>query len=632
VRDSLFARSLAVVSAAVLAAAVVVLGLSLSIAEKTYVRSNAEGLERAALAAAAFLPPAWTDSAGPGAAAAFCARAAEGSGYRVTLIDASGRVAGDSGADPASMDNHAGRPEVAGALAGKASWSRRLSATTGGWMLYAAIPLRGPGDGPGSGTMTGTVTGALRLALPLPGLMESLGDAKRSMILAALAAALAALAGSVLLVRILDRPVVLLAEHARRLAAGEAKADPAPAAPRSIPSELKILEASLDSLAAGLMKKADEAEALGRRFSAILDSAGEAILALDCRLKVMEANPAAHALLGAEPGSLSGRLLPPIAGTSALVSIAERCLASGAAITEDVNLYPGSEKTVHVNASLLGGAGALTAAGASDTTSAGAAVAVTAAVEASGIVLAVTDISVLKRLETMRTDFVANVSHELRTPIHLIRGFAETLQAGGQDAAETDRHLEIIERNALRMERIVEDLLSLARLERDPSGWLSVESSSLEEIGRSAFENVIDQAEARSVRLESRIPSDLTLMANPGLIEQALTNLLENAVRYSPEGSAVLLEAQARDGTIELSVRDRGSGIPAPDLERIFERFYRADKSRGRKSGGTGLGLAIVRHIALAHGGSVRAESWSGEGSVFTVRLPIEGPRTGAIQ
>jgi len=608
VRDSLFARSLAVVSAAVLAAAVVVLGLSLSIAEKTYVRSNAEGLERAALAAAAFLPPAWTDSAGPGAAAAFCARAAEGSGYRVTLIDASGRVAGDSGADPASMDNHAGRPEVAGALAGKASWSRRLSATTGGWMLYAAIPLRGPGSG--------TVTGALRLALPLPGLMESLGDAKRSMILAALAAALAALAGSVLLVRILDRPVVLLAEHARRLAAGEAKADPAPAAPRSIPSELKILEASLDSLAAGLMKKADEAEALGRRFSAILDSAGEAILALDCRLKVMEANPAAHALLGAEPGSLSGRLLPPIAGTSALVSIAERCLASGAAITEDVNLYPGSEKTVHVNASLLGGA----------------AVAGTAAVEASGIVLAVTDISVLKRLETMRTDFVANVSHELRTPIHLIRGFAETLQAGGQDAAETDRHLEIIERNALRMERIVEDLLSLARLERDPSGWLSVESSSLEEIGRSAFENVIDQAEARSVRLESRIPSDLTLMANPGLIEQALTNLLENAVRYSPEGSAVLLEAQARDGTIELSVRDRGSGIPAPDLERIFERFYRADKSRGRKSGGTGLGLAIVRHIALAHGGSVRAESWSGEGSVFTVRLPIEGPRTGAIQ
>jgi two-component system phosphate regulon sensor histidine kinase PhoR len=590
-KDSLFARSLAVVSAAALTVAVVVLTLSLSIAEKTYIRSNAEGLERAAWASAAFVPKDWADPTSADQVMFFCTKASANSGYRVTLIDASGRVLGDSGADPASMDNHSGRPEVAGALVGQASWSRRLSATTGTWMLYAAIPLRGPEDG--------TVTGALRLALPLPGLMASLGDAKRSMILAALAAAL---------VRILDRPVVLLAEHARRLAAGEAKTGPIRIAPKSIPSELKILEASLDSLAGGLTRKAEEAEALGRRFSAILDSAGEAILALDSHLKVIEANPAAHTLLGAKPGSLPGRLLPPIAGTSALVSIAERCLTSGAAITEDVNLYPGNEKTVRVNASLLGGAGALTAAA--------------AAGEASGIVLAVTDISVLKRLETMRTDFVANVSHELRTPIHLIRGFAETLRAGGQDAAETDRHLEIIERNALRMERIVEDLLSLARLERDPSGWLSMESCSLEEIGRSAFENVIDQAEARSVKLESHIPPDLALRANPGLVEQALTNLLENAVRYSPEGSAVLLEAQASDGTIELSVRDRGSGIPAPDLQRIFERFYRADKSRDRKSGGTGLGLAIVRHIALAHGGSVHAESWSGEGSVFTIRLP----------
>jgi signal transduction histidine kinase len=119
----------------------------------------------------------------------------------------------------------------------------------------------------------------------------------------------------------------------------------------------------------------------------------------------------------------------------------------------------------------------------------------------------------------------------------------------------------------------------------------------------------------------------MNLIANPGLVEQALTNLLENAIRYSPPGSAVSLEAREDGGFLELSVRDRGSGIPAPDLERIFERFYRADKSRDRKSGGTGLGLAIVRHIALAHGGSARAESWSGEGSVFTIRLPTGGPR-----
>ena len=603
-KNSLFARSLAVVSTAVIAVALVVLGLSLSIAEKTYIQSNAEGLERAAWASTSFVPENWADPSNSTQVSLFCDRLGADSGYRVTLIDASGRVLGDSGADPVSMENHSDRPEVAGALSGKASWSRRLSVTTGEWMLYAAIPLHSSEGGMVTGTTD--ATGTLRLALPLPGLMESLGDAKRSMILAALAAALVALAGSFILVRALDNPLVLIAEHARRMASGEKPASDF-SSTRSLPSELKILEASLDSLAESLTRKAAEAEALGRRFSAILDSAGEAILALDDRLKVMEANPAAHTLLGAEPGSLPGRLLPPIAGTSALVSIAERCLTSGAAITEDVNLYPGSEKTVRVNASLLGGTPATAAASAGST----------------GVVLAVTDISVLKRLETMRRDFVANVSHELRTPIHLIRGFAETLRQGGQDKEEADRHLEIIERNALRMERIVEDLFSLARLERDPADWLSMEPCSLEDICQSAFENVRDQAETRSVRLESSIQPDFALTANPGLIEQALTNLLENAVRYSPPGSAVSLEARTKDDSVELIVRDKGSGIPAPDLQRIFERFYRADKSRDRKSGGTGLGLAIVRHIALAHGGTVQAESWSGEGSVFTIKLPM---------
>jgi len=267
-----------------------------------------------------------------------------------------------------------------------------------------------------------------------------------------------------------------------------------------------------------------------------------------------------------------------------------------------VTLHFKNEKTLHVNATPLGG-------------------------ENPGIVLAATDISVLKRLETMRTDFVANVSHELRTPIHLIRGFVETIRTGDLGDEDSARYLEIIERNALRMERIVEDLLSLARLERDPSGWLSLESCLVEDISQAALGTVRGQAEAASIRLESDIPADLRLIANPGLVEQALTNLLENAVRYSPQSSTVRLEARRSDDSIEISVRDHGSGIPAPDLERIFERFYRADKSRDRKSGGTGLGLAIVRHIAIAHGGSARAESWSGEGSVFTLRLPIDGPR-----
>ena len=599
-KDSLFARSLAVVSATVLAVAIVVLAASMAIAERAYIGSNADGLERAARAASSFLPQGWSNPSSTKAVAIFCNRFGADSGFRVTLIDVAGKVLGDSSADPTSMANHSDRPEVAEAYKGRASWSRRLSSTTGTWMLYAAVPLRK--------TNSQTVSGALRLSLPLPSLLQSLGDAKQLMLLAALAVAIAALAGSVVLIRILDRPVVLLADWARRYAEGGSDLDAAVEAKKasgnrlrkSVPSELKILEESLDSMAAGLSGKTVVAQALGRRFSAILESAGEAILALDNHFRVIEANPAAHTMLGVDPGTLAGSLLSQIAGTSALVSIANSCIASGTATTDDVRLYPGSEKTVHVNASRLGGA------------------------ENSGVVLAVTDISVLKRLETVRTDFVANVSHELRTPIHLIRGFAETMRSGGNDAETTDRYLEIIERNAIRMERIVEDLLSLARLEREPSGWLTMESCSMGDIGRSVIETIGGQAGKKSVRLELDIPDDLRFHANPGLIEQALVNLFENAIRYSSEGSTVRLEAQRWGDMVEMRVRDHGSGIPAPDLERIFERFYRADKSRDRKSGGTGLGLAIVRHIAIAHGGSVSVESWSGEGSVFFLRIPAE--------
>lgn len=601
-KGSLFTRSFAVVSAAVLAVAVMVLTVGIATTEKVYIQSNAEGLIRAAHATGATLPDSWNDLPykSGNVASSFCATLSAASGFRVTLVDIDGRVLGDSNADPATMANHSDRPEVSGALAGKASWSRRKSSTTGEWMLYAAVPLRAA-DGL-------RVTGALRLSLPLPGLMEILGATKQTLFIVALAAALAALAASALFIRILSRPVILLSDRARRYVRGNleprtAREEFVREAVKAMPRELKVLEESLDSMAGDLIKKASEAEAMGKRFSAILDSAGEAILALDSRLRIVEANPAAHEMLHAEPGTLAGNHLSQISGSSALVGIADRCLASGRAITGDVTLYFKNEKTLRVNASPLGGGN-------------------------PGIVLAATDISVLKRLETMRTDFVANVSHELRTPIHLIRGFAETIRGGGLDNDASARYLEIIERNALRMERIVEDLLSLARLEREPSGWLSLESCLMEEISRSALETVKDQAAARSVRLESDIPADLRFLANPGLVEQALTNLLENAIRYSPQGSTVRLEAKRSDDFVEIGVRDHGTGIPAPDLERIFERFYRADKSRDRKSGGTGLGLAIVRHIAIAHGGSVRAESWSSEGSVFTLRLPVGAPKT----
>ena len=587
----IFRRGFAFIAAAVLATAALVLSAGLAVSERAYIASNAEGLERAArAAAAAFGEPAdGQDVAAK--AAAFAAALAKNSGYRVTLVDAAGRVAADTRAESSAMENHLDRPEIAGALAGEASWSRRRSATTGEWMLYAASPLRGA---------DGAVKGALRLSLPLPDLMEALGSAKTIFIFVAAAAALIALVASAAFVSSVAKPVEALSERARRYAEG--KASPA-AGGRSLgagaPAELRALSASLDAMATELTRRAAEAKELGERYSEIVASAAEAILALDSSLRIVEANPAAHAMFGAKEKSLNGVPLAQLPGGAALAELAARGLAAKAPVSDDVAFYAKAGTTLRVSASPLGGA-------------------------RPGIVLTATDISVMKRLETMRRDFVANVSHELRTPIHLIRGFAETLRSdpAGGDAA---KYLEIIERNAVRMERIVADLLQLARLERDPADWLHLEVCSLDAVCAAASEAIEPQASAKSVKIIAELEPGLRFSANAGLVEQALVNLLENAVRYSPEGASVRLEGEAAGGFVEICVRDYGPGIPAPDLERIFERFYRADKSRDRKSGGTGLGLAIVRHIAMAHGGSVSAESWAGEGSRFVLRLPLEG-------
>ncbi|MFZ2635447.1 MAG: ATP-binding protein [Rectinemataceae bacterium] len=605
-KTSLFGRTFGIVAGVVIAVTAIVLAVGLAATEKLYIESNAAALERAALSAAAFLPPEALQKGDPQEAAAFCTRLAEAAGFRVTLIDSTGQVLADSGAEASAMANHGDRPEISAALAGKESWSRRRSDTLGEWMLYAAVPLYGPDAGPSAGLPADAV---LRLALPLPGLMDDLAGVRWSLAAAALAAACAALVASGAFTRLLSRPLSRLSERAGRYLSGDLEPRKFPEdGPADIPREFLILSDALDSMAAGLMQKASEAEALGKRYSAILDSAGEAIIALDTSLRIVEANPAAHELFEAAPGSLPGQTLAEAAGSTALSSMAAGCLSTLRAEKKEISLYSKSERTLLVNVSPLGDDGS------------------------EGLVLTATDTSALRRLETVRRDFIANLSHELRTPIQLIRGFAETLRAGEETPEQAQHYIEIIEKNAIRMERIIADLLSLARLERDSSGWMTVGPCSLKAIADTVLESMAPQAAARSIGLEFRYPEDLKFTANSGLVEQALINLVENAVRYSPPESIVMIEGRVSGDSLELSVRDRGSGIPAPDLERIFERFYRADKSRDRKSGGTGLGLAIVRHIALAHGGTVQAESWAGEGSVFTLRLPLAGPPAATVE
>jgi two-component system phosphate regulon sensor histidine kinase PhoR len=235
------------------------------------------------------------------------------------------------------------------------------------------------------------------------------------------------------------------------------------------------------------------------------------------------------------------------------------------------------------------------------------------------------DITRLRRLEKVRRDFVANVSHELKTPITSIRGAVETMGEGALESPESaERFLEMIARQADRLNVIIEDLLMLSRLEGEEEGReIELEKASIAPVLRAAMRSCESKAAYKSVTLEATCDEDIAARIDAALLEIAVVNLMDNAIKYSESGSKVLVSCEMSGGEIDIRVRDEGSGIAAKHLPRLFERFYRVDKARSRKLGGTGLGLAIVKHIAQVHGGSVSVESTPGEGSTFTIHLPL---------
>ena len=244
--------------------------------------------------------------------------------------------------------------------------------------------------------------------------------------------------------------------------------------------------------------------------------------------------------------------------------------------------------------------------------------------EGIGALVVLHDVTQLRRLENVRREFVSNVSHELRTPITSITGFVETLLAGAKDEPEDrDRFLDIIKRHVERLNNIIEDLLALSRIEQsEERGTIERENIALREVLERALQNCQGEAEAREIRLDLQCDPELRANISPSLMEQAVVNLIDNAVKYSGSGGLVHVEAEVRGGEVAIRVRDQGCGIAPEHLDRVFERFYRVDKARSRKLGGTGLGLAIVKHLVQLHGGRVGVESEVGKGSVFSICLP----------
>lgn len=522
-----------------------------------------------------------------------------GGGYRLTLTGADGEVIYDSSFDAGNMENHGGRPEFAAALTGNEGVARRKSDTAGIDNLYFAVPLYK--DEPHR------VSGALRLALPVPSFGRRIMAAVLPNIHLPFLAAAAAAAVVYIFSRSLGRSFMRLEELARTVSyTPHTEIAALPLVSVSDTEEFRTLEAALRNMAAELARRIEEAQAEGSRLEGILNGMREAVLAVDGGLVLRLVNPSARRLFSIAEGT-EPYLLEAVRATE-LEAAARRVLSGGGPEESEFHLSVGGKRRFfRVFAGPLQPSG--------------------------GVIIVLEDITRLKRLEQVRKDFVANVSHELRTPIQLIKGYAETLQdlphgETSEDRETLRRGLAVIQKNALSMENLTTDLLSLAAMEAmEDSGVSHIEMTEqkLRPLLEEAAEAAAPAAREKGTLISLDCRPELCARVHGPLVVEAIVNLLDNAVKYTPPGSEVVVRAFIsgdHDGELFLEVADNGPGIAPEHLNRIFERFYRVDRNRSREAAGTGLGLAIVRHIALMHGGMAEAESRACDGSVFRLRLP----------
>ena len=504
----------------------------------------------------------------------FAGRVGSAGLVRITVIDRSGRVRADSDVPEAELpqvENHAGRPEVAAALAGMTGSATRRSATTNSEFMYVAVP-----GGPG----------VVRVAMPLDQVDSAVGTAQRSVILAAMLALVLGGGLAWLAARSITRPLTQTAEAARTIASGGTPRFPRSGIPDmdAMVAALRGMHEELDARFEALQRKQAETEAL-------VNAMVEGVISSDSHGQVVTANPAARKLLS-YPIDRPLPALQVLFHHKAARAAVEASLRGETVPDREVLL---DDRTCLLSARPL---------------------------PEGGAVLVLHDLTDLRRLETIRRDFVANVSHELKTPLTSISGYAETLLADHPGEETSRRFLETILANAQRMQRLVDDQLDLSRIESGnwrPSPRLVLTEAALRETwtatGTPGHSNhvfrVMVGAGAESVYVD------------PEAFRQVLANLYDNARRYTAPGGAITALAMRDGAGVRVTVRDAGTGIGSEHLPRIFERFYRADPSRSRAEGGTGLGLAIVKHLVESHGGRVWVESELGEGTAIHSWFPL---------
>jgi len=510
--------------------------------------------------------------ASPGSLKQMTEQAAPAAGARITVIDATGRVLADSEANPDAMENHATRPEFVAALQGRIGSATRLSKTTGVDLLYVAVPIPG---------------GAVRMAYPLSSIREANREIRRDLLEGSAVAGLLALLLVLAATQSIGRRLLRITDFAERVAAGDLSAR----IQEGAGDEIAHVASALDKTARKLEEGFSALENSRQTLETLLNSMQEAVIAVAQDERVLWANQRMERLLpsGVRMGA---PLVQSVRDPEILASVQSALTTREVTVARAAKIFSG--RVFDVTAAPMPGGGA---------------------------VAVLHDQTEIERVEKTRRDFIANVSHELRTPLTSIQGYSETLMESRGVPAELREFVEIIRKNAMRMARLTEDLLVLARVESGEQK-LNLQTVAPSELLDDAVQTFHELAAARGIELSLMNTASSAVLVDRDAIHQVFTNLIDNALKYGNQGGKVLVGACESEEGVQFYVRDFGSGISSEHLTRLFERFYRVDKARSMESGGTGLGLAIAKHVVRAHSGTIRAESELNHGSTFYFTLP----------
>lgn len=565
--------------------------------EKAVLKQVRSDLYQASQVLVPHLPP--IDS-GTYEADEFCKSTAGHTELRLTIVMRDGLVVGDSENTIRLMDNHADRPEIAQALAGRVGFSSRLSDTMDIRFAYLALPI----------VEEGKVVAALRLARAIQDIQTTFTSLRRGI----LALILVIIFTSGLFGFYVSRRTKFALEKLERAARQIHSGNYTISVDIDFPGEAQDLATEMSLMAVQLQRRILEITTQKSELEAILSSMLESVILLGHDLNILRVNNAAARLLQVDREEVKGKSLISVFRNSALHDFAKRVMSSTTPLESNI-AYPLQTETLHlqVHGTLIKPRFHKAVTGR-----------IPSLENEDSILLVLNDITRIKNLENIRKDFVANVSHELKTPITSITGFVETLLSGALDEPEEARNfLEIIQRHSNRLDAIIDDLLSLSKLEQPDQGEIVFEETKVSSFISSAVQVCRHKAQQRNITISHSIDPALSVEVIPSLIEQAFVNIIDNAVKYSEADTVIYISAALRDKFVEIKVKDQGHGIPEKDIPRIFERFYRVDKARSREMGGTGLGLSITKHIVRVNKGSIRVASKVGVGTSFYVRLPL---------